>query len=101
MDVWDRISQWQRVLFQNRRRQSQIHIAVVIMKDSMYNHNAKLCCPVPFNLDTFVPTNPMFKWLVANVGERFGPWNWTWAGEGIIVYFNNEEDKVKFILKWL
>ncbi len=46
-------------------------------------------------------TQPIFLWLSINIGKRFGAWNWTWVGNDVCIYFKHEEDKVKFILRWL
>ena len=49
--------------------------------------------------------HPIFLWLVANVGKRFDAWNWRCLppriDNNIRIYFYDEEDKVKFILRWL
>ena len=41
----------------------------------------------------------MLNWLLAEVGERHV--NWGWDLGVMRFYFVHEEDKVKFILRWL
>lgn len=43
----------------------------------------------------------MFNWLNANVGRRYGPWNWRWNGDNWGFDFEHEDDKVRFILRWI
>lgn len=46
------------------------------------------------NLDEIVP------WLTNNIGESYVDWDIILSGS-IIFRFKNEEDKVKFILRWI
>ncbi len=54
-------------------------------------------------LETPLWTSELGDWLLCNVGKNHETWEW-WFDTGAQKWkfeFENEEDKVKFILRWL
>ena len=50
-----------------------------------------------------VVDNKCRRWLLSNVGINHEDWEWWWDGSvrSYKFEFKHEEDKVKFILRWL
>jgi len=47
---------------------------------------------------------PILDWLYENIGERYSLWDWHYTAHSHgpdKFFFKYEEDKVKFILRWL
>ncbi len=78
-------------------------VEFVMFQHTYKAYKVEMTMPSSHGVNESTPS--MFSWLVTNVGKRFGAWNWIWRtgwhNDTVCVYFKCEEDKVKFILRWL